>query len=86
MNLIVEINSSKGMQVFFSMSIHLFVILCTARSRGMFVNNEVAPKESNMSSLCIVLFERDLCNSKLLFTYLLLCVRLFEMMLCINLA
>jgi len=33
MNLMVEINSSKGMQVFFSMSIHLFVMLCTARSR-----------------------------------------------------
>jgi len=44
-------------------------------------NSEVAFKESNMSSLCIVLFERDLCNSKLLFTCLLLCVRLFEMML-----
>jgi len=86
MNLMIDMNSSKGMQIFFSMSVHLFVMLRTARFREMFVNSEVASKESNMSSLCIVLFERDLCNSKLLFTCLLLCVRLFKMMLCINLA
>jgi len=42
------------------MSIHLFVMLCTARSREMFVNSEIASKESNMSSLRIVLFQKDL--------------------------
>jgi len=52
MNLMVEMNSSKEMQVFFSTSIHLFVMLCTARSRGMFVNSEIASKESNISFLC----------------------------------
>jgi len=56
----VEMNSSTGMQVFFSMSIHFFVMLCTARSRGMFVNSEVASNENNMSCLCIVLSEKDL--------------------------
>jgi len=45
--LMMEMNSSKGMQVFFSMLIHLFVMLCIARSRRMFVNSEVASNESN---------------------------------------
>jgi len=72
MKLIVDINSSNGMYVFFSICVHLFVMLCTARLRGMLVNSDIVCKGINTSLLLIFVFERTLYYSKLFLTCLLL--------------
>jgi len=86
MKLIIDVNSSKGIVVFFSINSHLFVILSIAKFRGMFVNNAITSNEIRTSDVFNFMFDRDFINSKLLFTWLLSKIKLSINILCITFA
>jgi len=86
MKLMVDVSSSKGMVVFFSINSHLFVMLSIARFRGMFVNNAITSNEIRTSEVFNSIFERDFIRSKLLLTWLLSKIKLSIKILCMNFA
>jgi hypothetical protein len=58
-----EMNSSNGMEVFFSIKGHLFLTLSIARSEGTLVKRDITSNESSTSEELIFLPESVLNNS-----------------------